>query len=262
LLTETDLGLPIDLIDPDIYKEDRTKDSLSGDPQHETDAHLMEDEITPQPEKKRSRQHAKNVSWLRKTEYISTEYNRFQTSSENLETKVGYNVKKLFQEKDVYKDRDSQIEAIEGTFKAAKKPILKHHSKPGVTAKEILPLFPDFDMWKFPFAQVIFDTDPAAMDKSGKEQLDEMSHAMIRGMVDDEGEQFVGYFLPTVETKRKRKRDADEGLEYTPGEEYEYKMAREYNWTVKNKLSKGYEENYFFVLRDGEGVFYDELETR
>jgi RNA polymerase II-associated factor 1 len=87
LLTETDLGLPIDLIDPDIYKEDRTKDSLSGDPQHETDAHLMEDEITPQPEKKRSRQHAKNVSWLRKTEYISTEYNRFQTSSENLETK-------------------------------------------------------------------------------------------------------------------------------------------------------------------------------
>ena len=25
LLTETDLGLPIDLIDPDIYKEDRSK---------------------------------------------------------------------------------------------------------------------------------------------------------------------------------------------------------------------------------------------
>jgi hypothetical protein len=37
--------------------------------------------------------------------------------------RVGYNVKKLFQEKDVYKDRDSQIEAIEGTFKAAKKPV-------------------------------------------------------------------------------------------------------------------------------------------
>ena len=37
--------------------------------------------------------------------------------------------------------------------------------------------------------------------------------------MDDEGEQFVGYFLPTVETKRKRKRDAEEGLEYTPAEE-------------------------------------------
>ena len=42
---------------------------------------------------------------------------------------------------------------------------------------------------------------------------------------------------------------------------YDYKLAREYNWTVKNKASKGYEENYFFVFRP-EGVFYNELETR
>ena len=37
--------------------------------------------------------------------------------------------------------------------------------------------------------------------------------------MDDEGEQFVGYFQPTTETKKKRKRDAEEGLEYTPSEE-------------------------------------------
>lgn len=42
---------------------------------------------------------------------------------------------------------------------------------------------------------------------------------------------------------------------------YEYKMAREYNWNVKNKASKGYEENYFMVFRDG-CVYYNELETR
>lgn len=35
----------------------------------------------------RHRQHTKTVSWLRKTEYISTEYNRFQTSNEMAETK-------------------------------------------------------------------------------------------------------------------------------------------------------------------------------
>ena len=34
-----------------------------------------------------SRQHNKTVSWLRKTEYISTEYNRFQTSNDQMETK-------------------------------------------------------------------------------------------------------------------------------------------------------------------------------
>lgn len=43
---------------------------------------------------------------------------------------------------------------------------------------------------------------------------------------------------------------------------YEYKIAREYNWNVKNKASKGYEENYFFIFRDGDGVYYNELETR
>jgi len=42
---------------------------------------------------------------------------------------------------------------------------------------------------------------------------------------------------------------------------YDYALAREYNWNVKNKASKGYEETYFFVFRD-DGVYYNELETR
>jgi hypothetical protein len=42
---------------------------------------------------------------------------------------------------------------------------------------------------------------------------------------------------------------------------YDYTLAREYNWNVKNKASKGYEETYFFVVRE-DGVFYNELETR
>lgn len=42
---------------------------------------------------------------------------------------------------------------------------------------------------------------------------------------------------------------------------YDYDLVREYNWNVKNKASRGYEENYFFVLKD-DGVYYNELETR
>lgn len=48
----------------------------------------------------------------------------------------------------------------------------------------------------------------------------------------------------------------------TPPRRYDYKIAREYNWNVKNKASKGYEENYFFIFREGDGVYYNELETR
>jgi len=42
---------------------------------------------------------------------------------------------------------------------------------------------------------------------------------------------------------------------------YDYLLAREYNWNVKNKASRGYEENYFFVMKE-DGVYYNELETR
>merc|ERR1719353_2799775 len=59
----------------------------------------------------------------------------------------------------------------------------------------------------------------------------------------------------------KRAEDMTEGVEYKEDAEYEYKMAREYNWNVKSKASKGYEENFFFLFRE-DGFYYNELETR
>lgn len=79
--------------------------------------------------------------------------------------------------------------------------------------------------------------------------------------MDESGEQFVAYFLPTEETLEKRRIDLCNEVLYEDFQEYEYKMAREYNWNVKSKASKGYEENYFLVMRN-DGVYYDELETR
>ena len=84
---------------------------------------------------------------------------------------------------------------------------------------------------------------------------------MIRGVMDDSGEQFVAYFIPTEDTMAKRQRDFCDDVEYKEGEEYEYKMAREYNWNVKSKATKGFDENFFFIMRH-DGIFYNELETR
>ena len=39
-----------------------------------------------------------------------------------------------------------------------------------------------------------------------------------RGMVDEAGEQFVAYFLPTEETLGKRKRDSEAEVEYVEEE--------------------------------------------
>lgn len=79
--------------------------------------------------------------------------------------------------------------------------------------------------------------------------------------MDESGEQFVAYFLPLEETLEKRRRDFTAEIDYAEEDEYEYKMAREYNWNVKSKASKGYEENYFLVMRqDGVRInFYKTL---
>ncbi|XP_069631553.1 RNA polymerase II-associated factor 1 homolog isoform X2 [Haliaeetus albicilla] len=256
LLTEPDLGVTIDLINPDTYRIDP---SVLLDP---ADEKLLEEEIQAPTSSKRSQQHAKVVPWMRKTEYISTEFNRYGVSNEKPEVKIGVSVKQQFTEEEIYKDRDSQIAAIEKTFEDAQKVITQHYSKPRVTPVEVMPVFPDFKMWINPCAQVIFDSDPAPKDTSGPAALEMMSQAMIRGMMDEEGNQFVAYFLPVEETLRKRKRDEEEEMDYVPEDVYDYKIAREYNWNVKNKASKGYEENYFFIFREGDGVYYNELETR
>uniref|UniRef100_S4PGG6 RNA polymerase II-associated factor 1 homolog n=1 Tax=Pararge aegeria TaxID=116150 RepID=S4PGG6_9NEOP len=256
VLTEHDLGVHIDLINRDIYQGDG---NAQLDP---ADEKLLEDDVLTPQDSKRSRHHAKSVSWLRRSEYISTEQTRFQPQSmEKVEAKVGYNVKKIFSEETLYMDRDSQIKAIEKTFEDNKIPVEKHYSKPGVTPVEVMSVFPDFEMWKYPCAQVIFDSDPAPSDKNMAGQIEAMSQAMIRGVMDESGEQFVAYCLPTEDTIQKRRRDIAEGIPYMDEDTYEYKMAREYNWNVKSKASKGYEENYFLVVRN-HCIYYNELETR
>ncbi|KAI1286350.1 RNA polymerase II-associated factor 1 -like protein [Halotydeus destructor] len=269
LVAEHDLGVNIDLINPETYATvPEGQNFLSPE-----DERLLDDDANTSLgggnmslNEKRSKQHNKVVPWLKKTEYISTEFNRYGASSEKSETKVGYNVKKLFKEDTLYKDRESQIAQINKTFEEAKIPIKEaHHSKKGVYPVAVYPVLPDFANWKYPFAQVQFDAEPTSIgDKSAltdSQANEEMSEALIRGMMDEQGEQFVAYFLPTQTTLTKRLRDQTHDKEYDADDEYEYKMAREYNWVVRNKSQQGYEEIFFLVWRD-DCVYYNDLETR
>ena len=77
-----------------------------------------------------------------------------------------------------------------------------------------------------------------------------MSQAIIRGMQDEQNQQFVAYFLPvgsvfhsvfknnifkTQETIEKRAKDKSLGLDFDDDAVYDYKLTKEYNWNVKNK---------------------------
>lgn len=197
VLTEHDLGVTIDLINRDLYQCDPNNQHL--DP---ADEKLLEEDVHTPQDSMRSKYHAKSVSWLRKSEYISTEQTRFQPQTmEKVEAKVGFNVKKSFVEETLYMDRETQIKAIEKTFDETKVPLTNHYrfvvvcpifmcdsnlkilymySKPNVTAVEVFSFFPDFVNWKYPCAQVIFDSDPAESAKNVPAQMEEMSQAMIR----------------------------------------------------------------------------------
>lgn len=250
LITPLDLGVDIDLIFPERYA---IPDHPIHDP--EDDRLINDDEPFPQSTKKSARDkphsqlHNKVVPWLKKTEYISTEYNRYGSSNEKTETKVGYNVRKNMKEDEIFLDRESQIKAINQTFEAAQMPLERHPTKPDVVATKVMPLFPDVEMWKYFFAHVKFDNEPADPTKA-----DQMSQAIIRGAYDDElQENFVVYFLPTEITMADRLLDQNNGSLNT-GKEYEYKSSREYTWQAKQDQG----DDFFFVFRE-DGVYYNRL---
>ncbi|KAK6047891.1 hypothetical protein COOONC_14604, partial [Cooperia oncophora] len=89
-----------------------------------------------------------------------------------------------------------------------------------------------------------------------------VTQSYIKGMQDDDGEQFVAHFIPTVETLQKTLHDKEEGRSFEEGAVYEHILNREYTWTVKNKNTKGFErDNYFVYYKDG-CFHYNELETK
>lgn len=122
VLTEHDLGVTIDLINRDLYQSDPNMQLDLADEK------LLEEELPAAQDSQRSRHHAKSVSWLRRSEYISTEQTRFQPqNNEKVEAKVGFNVRKSFVEETLYMDREAQIKSIEKTFEDIKKPLTKHY---------------------------------------------------------------------------------------------------------------------------------------
>ena len=98
-----------------------------------------------------------------------------------MEADIGYTIRKKMNVDELYMDRDSQIEAIERTFRDSQREITQHYSKPHVHPVEILPVMPDNEMWKYPCAQVIFDSDPSPAGVPPAQQNEQMGQAMIRG---------------------------------------------------------------------------------
>jgi len=242
LLTEDSSMVKIDLIDPMAYHFNPHEKI----PLNPKDERLLEDESISQQNIKRSQQHSKVVPWMRKTEYIGTEFSRF--GGDRLKTAT----KKKTEQEVFYGDRESQIAAIDKTFSDARIPAKKHYSKPGVYAMEETPVLPDVELWKLNFVHSLFDIDPLPYDE-GAARESKLQHAIIRGMMDKEGH-FVGYFAPNESTLRRLKIDetGEELMEEESEAAFECPLEREYYWTVRTKGPEHQgSKDYFLVLRNG-----------
>ena len=91
LLTEHDLGVAIDLINPEAY----ACGEYDKPPMDPADEKLLEEELNTVTNTKRSNQHGIALSWMRRPDYISTEQTRYQpTTIDKVESDVGFTIRK------------------------------------------------------------------------------------------------------------------------------------------------------------------------
>ncbi|POY72190.1 hypothetical protein BMF94_4827 [Rhodotorula taiwanensis] len=220
-----------------------------------------------------------DVSWLRKTEYLSSEATNMRQALQSLNG----NVKAEMQEIDPA-DRDGRAAAIAATFDAAHIPLseLRHPTKRGVTAVESFDLLPDADLWANEYDLVRFGEDPANRGKDDLPRLGpdpRLPRAIFRDLsaVMPEGEGRVAYYLPiddeAAQSYTEKRYSAAETAE---GEAFDFQYVREYEITGMRPLT----QEFVFSFDAGEeategearvkplttasrrkGVYYTPIET-
>eukprot|EP01135_Chromosphaera_perkinsii_P006245 Nk52_evm6s470 gene=Nk52_evmTU6s470 len=206
------------------------------------------------------------LNWLRRTEYISSEYGVYRPSDQNKEKPRH----RPSEAASFIVDTKEQIDIINRTFEAAKKPITKHPVKKNLKAVEVLPLLPDTKLWGTTYCEIIFDGNPLGQhQKKGgsgkhkevftKEEEEILRQGVLRTLGTDK-ESYIFYFLPTRDTVERRKTSHSSGM--ADPENMSYKVMREYEFDIKQHSREGPLKHLFFVKRPGEGVFYNSLGAR
>uniref|UniRef100_A0A1J3HWX5 RNA polymerase II-associated factor 1-like protein n=1 Tax=Noccaea caerulescens TaxID=107243 RepID=A0A1J3HWX5_NOCCA len=240
IFVEPDLGIPLDLLDLSVYNPPKFKAPLAPE-----DEELLRDDDAVTPIKKdgirrKERPTDKGVSWLVKTQYISSINNESARQSltekqakELREMKGGINILQNLN------NRERQIKDIEASFEACKsRPV--HATNKNLQPVEVLPLLPHFDRYDEHFVVANIDTPTADSESFGKLNpsiRDEYeSRAILKSYVvgvSDTGnsEKFLAYMVPSLGELSKDMHDENEDISYT--------WVREYNWDVPGDDANG-----------------------
>jgi RNA polymerase II-associated factor 1 len=268
---DNELGIPLNLIDMKVFDEgpeNRLINPTEPPPVHEDDKLLLisNDEF----EKRKKRSVRPQVSWLRRTEYISNEVsNKFLKNNEFTEVKMGQSIAKDEAIKDVDLSVNGQIKSIARTFKIINETDLfniKHPTKAHLKAVEIFPIFPDFVRWPNTYSHVQYNSSPLNNDET-LEKVDEitstqLSNAILKPMQNplDPSETFLSYFKPSIETTKRIKRNREDSDDEDNDEEQEYNFVRDFEYDT-NTDSKNKKIFFTFNPEQG-GAFYNIIKSK
>eukprot|EP00741_Cyanophora_paradoxa_P002662 tig00000615_g2583.t1 len=261
---EPDLGIPIDLVDPSLYR------APVPTPLDPADAAILSADA-PAAEAAAAGRKGKqrpNVSWLYRNVYMSNEGESSKRASRPSADKAV--------EVEAVVTRESQIQNIENTFNAAKQAPV-HPTDRTLVPEVVVPIFPDLELWPNQYAHIVFDSDPveevAGKEEGGAVDREELSAgSFLKAFVDPEDprrqKRFLAYMAP-AERRRKAMRRADGSAppaqpdEPAPdAREEELEWIREYDYRREDPR-----DNYLLVVRpDGAGggptAFYNQVKSK
>ncbi|KAK4046077.1 hypothetical protein OIV83_006382 [Microbotryomycetes sp. JL201] len=188
-----------------------------------------------------------DVSWLRRTEYLSSEGGTKPTSlSGDLKPKVPT----------ATLSRDERFTLIEESFKAVEQPLsqLRHPSKPHLKAEASYELLPDDLLWANNLNLVRFGEDPGE-NKTGSSMRAgsdrRLPHAVFRPLQFSENDARIAYFLLEDDEQAERYRQRRE-----TGDTFNFKWARDYELATARQLHN----EFVFSVEEGEEEEVQQLE--
>ncbi|CAA7030925.1 unnamed protein product [Microthlaspi erraticum] len=232
IFVEPDLGIPLDLLDLSVYNN---PPKSKAPPLAPEDEQLLRDDdddavttIKKDGIRRKERPTDKGVSWLVKTQYISSIHN--ESARQSLTEKQAKELREMKGGISILQNlnnRERQIKDIEASFEACKsRPV--HATNQNLQPVEVLPLLPHFDRYDEHFVVANIDIPTADSESFGKLNpsiRDEYeSRAILKSYVVGGSEKFLAYMVPSLGELSKDMHDENEDISYT--------WVREYHWGV------------------------------
>ncbi|KTW25919.1 hypothetical protein T552_03193 [Pneumocystis carinii B80] len=146
-----------------------------------------------------SQRNSAGVSFLRRTEYISSESAKTAVKPKAFDPRF---VKSAELTNEKLEDPEKQVVAIETTFKEASKNWLSftHPHKKNLTVVDSFPIFPNINISDQQFLLMKFTTDPEQKNISSQMSNDGCSDLALFMPVSGRGEEWLAYYLPEQES--------------------------------------------------------------